>query len=38
LVAGAGSPRIGRAQPPDVEVVYRYDKADDCFGYALNLD
>ena len=24
--------------PDDVEVIYLYDRVDDCFGYAVNLD
>ncbi len=29
----------GRGRFPDgAEVVYLYDKGDDCFGYAVNLD
>lgn len=33
----AKSIRIGWAQFPDFEVIYLYDKADDNFGYAINL-
>ena len=30
--------RIGWSKFPDFEVIYIYDKADDYFGYALNLN
>ena len=29
--------RLGWAQLPDFEVIYIYDKEDDYFGYAVNL-
>lgn len=30
--------RLGWGEFPDFEVVYLYDRADDGFGYAVNLD
>jgi len=29
--------KIGWASTPDFEIIYLYDKADDYFGYAVNL-
>ena len=29
--------KIGWARLPDFEVIYVYDRADGCFGYALNV-
>jgi hypothetical protein len=38
FVAAARDLQLGWGQfPDDAEVIYLYDKGDDCFGYALNL-
>ncbi len=37
FIANAGALRVGWAELPDFEVVYLYDRADDAFGYAVNL-
>src|SRR5690242_3671695 len=39
FVAAARDLRLGWGRfPDDAEVIYLYDRADDCFGYAVNLD
>lgn len=39
FVQNAGALRLGWGEFPDgMEVVYLYDKADEYFGYAVNLD
>lgn len=37
FVEGARDLKLGWAELPDFEVVYVYDAADCCFGYALNV-
>ena len=38
LVAAANDLKLGWGQFPDgAEVIFLYDKADACFGYAVNL-
>ncbi len=37
FLAHAGALRVGWAELPDFEVIYLYDRADDGFGYAVNL-
>jgi hypothetical protein len=37
--AAARDLRLGWGQfPDDAQVIFAYDKADECFGYAINLD
>lgn len=38
FVEDADEIRLGWAELPDFEVVYLYDRADDNFGYAVNVD
>lgn len=37
FIEEAGEFKIGWGSTPDFEIIYLYDKADDYFGYAVNL-
>lgn len=38
FVTRAGDLRLGWAQLSDFEVIYIYDRSDEAFGYAVNVD